>query len=192
MPALDTEPASHLPHAPRYWYLKPDGSQRGPIEDSEIWKLIGAGVITAKTLVLREGEELWCEAGEIEDFEDLFHPAPHEPIPARSIFSNRVASGNMALELVCLLVFIAPGVISLVGGIVALVIAKDLGPDGGYIAAGTVAWMFFAGVVPLVIGCSLARIRWWSCGHCGNRIIKTSKCCPTCNAIFDPAYSSAP
>jgi len=46
------------------WYYVVDGARVGPVEESEITRLIDAGTVTAQTLVWREGLDGWVAASE--------------------------------------------------------------------------------------------------------------------------------
>lgn len=47
------------------WYYALNGQQAGPIEDAELQRLAGAGIVTAATLVWRTGMENWAPFGSL-------------------------------------------------------------------------------------------------------------------------------
>lgn len=53
------------------WYISRDGEMEGPLADSEMRAAIGRGAVKPEHLVWREGMELWVEAREIPNFNEL-------------------------------------------------------------------------------------------------------------------------
>ena len=75
------------------WYYLSNDTRIGPVEGSEIDRLISQGSVTAHTLVWRQGLDGWEEAGNHFTFSEGFSGPP--PIPPRSP-SAEVASAARA------------------------------------------------------------------------------------------------
>lgn len=58
------------------WYYVVDGARVGPVEETEITRLVQAGTITANTLVWREGLDGWVPASDHFNIADAGSPPP--------------------------------------------------------------------------------------------------------------------
>ena len=52
-------PGNLKPAASRFFMEKPGSDQQGPLDIADLQKLLNAGLVTADTPVLREGDEEW-------------------------------------------------------------------------------------------------------------------------------------
>lgn len=78
------------------WYHLSNDTRIGPVEDSEIDRLISQGAITAQTLVWRQGLDGWEEAGNHFAFSKNLNPPP--PIPPRSHSAGETSSTRSGAE----------------------------------------------------------------------------------------------
>ena len=58
------------------WYYVENDARIGPVERSELERLISQGSITAQTMVWREGMSGWEEAARLPKFQNRIHRQP--------------------------------------------------------------------------------------------------------------------
>jgi len=68
--------------------LRQDGKQQGPVPDAELARLIGAGVVTADTLVWHAGMENWQPCGSVTDAPAWPSRAPAWPVRNAGVYSR--------------------------------------------------------------------------------------------------------
>mgnify|MGYP003138528354 CR=1 FL=1 len=77
------------------WYYVVDGARNGPVEQSEITRLIKLGTITAQTLVWRKGLDGWGAASEHFDMPSVGGPPP---MPASAAPQAAIPRSHPALQ----------------------------------------------------------------------------------------------
>ncbi len=125
------------------WYYSKDGSQLGPIEQSELLGKLAAGEVRRTDLVWRDGMRDWVPAAQVPELAGLPQSAPPQPGGSVSPYQSPASAAPAAIPLGDIPTYLVQSILvtlfcCLPFGIAAIVFAsrvETLKASGDYAAA---------------------------------------------------------